>query len=348
MGLASASLVPGLAGRPAQAAAGGALSPRRAAWEAFTTRYMAPEGRIVDTGNQGVSHSEGQGWAMFCAARLGDRARFDRLWSWTMRHLRRRGDRLFAWRWRPAVAVEDQNNALDGDLFIAAALLLAARRWQEPALAEEGEAMAKDLLRLCVRRVGPWLVLLPGAYGFDGRDEVVINPSYYAFPALRVLAAALPDPVWLRLVRDGLSLLRAGRFGAWRLPPDWLSIAKIDGRPGLAKSWPPRFSYDAVRVPFYMAWSGMSDEPAVASAISFWQDPRHRQMPAWADLRTDRVADYTASAGIRAIALSAMAARGTKVTGDELPLVEAGNDYYSGVLCLLSSLALRDIEQRRS
>lgn len=363
LGLAAAWLARGpsclaAAGGPLSAPPSGPLSGPLSAplaesaaeigWHVFANRYMAPEGRIVDTGNNGVSHSEGQGWAMLCAVRFDDRARFDRLWSWTARHLRRPGDRLFAWRWRPAVPnpVEDQNNALDGDLFIAAALLLAARQWEEPALAREGEAMAQDLLRLCLRQAGPWLVLLPGAHGFEKREEVVINPSYYAFPALRVLATALPDQVWLRLVRDGLSLLRVGRFGRWGLPPDWLSLSKIDGRPGLPRSWPPRFSYDAVRVPLYMAWAGMGEEPAVQSAIAFWQ-AAHTQLPAWVDLTTDRVANYAAPAGTRAIAFFARMAQNAPLSGERLPLVESAGDYYSSVLCLLSGVALRDIEQRR-
>ena len=36
----------------------------QAEWLAFRNRFIAPEGRVVDTGNGGVSHSEGQGYAM--------------------------------------------------------------------------------------------------------------------------------------------------------------------------------------------------------------------------------------------------------------------------------------------
>ena len=70
LALGGAALVP--------AAARGA--PAADAWPAFKARYMAPEGRIVDTGNGGISHSEGQGYGMLLAEAAGDRAAFDRLW----------------------------------------------------------------------------------------------------------------------------------------------------------------------------------------------------------------------------------------------------------------------------
>ncbi|MGM1325019.1 glycosyl hydrolase family 8, partial [Klebsiella michiganensis] len=31
------------------------------AWESYKSRFMMPDGRIIDTGNGNVSHTEGQG-----------------------------------------------------------------------------------------------------------------------------------------------------------------------------------------------------------------------------------------------------------------------------------------------
>ena len=39
-------------------------------WAAYKTRFFQPEGRIVDTGNGGVSHSEGQGYGLLLAASM--------------------------------------------------------------------------------------------------------------------------------------------------------------------------------------------------------------------------------------------------------------------------------------
>ncbi|MGH7860175.1 MAG: glycosyl hydrolase family 8, partial [Candidatus Binatia bacterium] len=77
-------------------------APDRAEWLAYRERFVTPEGRVVDTGNGGISHSEGQGYAMFLAVSFGDRAAFERIWRWTKETLQVRADKLFAWKWEPA------------------------------------------------------------------------------------------------------------------------------------------------------------------------------------------------------------------------------------------------------
>jgi endoglucanase len=96
-------------------------SAERAEWLSFRTRFIQPDGRVIDTANGGQSHSEGQGWGLLFAARFDDREMFDRINAWRLRVLRRKGDALHAWRCRPGPAelVDDNNNATDGDLLIA-------------------------------------------------------------------------------------------------------------------------------------------------------------------------------------------------------------------------------------
>lgn len=307
-----------------------------AAWAAFRHGFLRPGGRVADTGNGDVSHSEGQGWAMFCAERCDDRASFEQLWNWTRQVLRRPGDRLLAWRFLPDAAspVPDHNNAADGDLFTAAALLLAGQRWNAPDHIEAGAAIARDVLRLLVREVAGLTVLLPGAQGFEEADAVTLNPSYYAFPILGVLARSVPDPAWLRLASDGLVLLRRARFGRWDLPPDWLRLARRDGALSLPSRWPPRFSYDAVRVPFYLRWAGLADEPAVQAAIRFWADPSHPHLPAWTDLLNQRTSPYPAPAGVRAVAQFVSHGQPAAVARRDTPS-RGGEDYYTAMLKLL-------------
>ena len=45
-------------------------------WRLYRTRYI-DGGRVLDTGNKDVSHSEGQGWGMLLAEANGDRRTFD-------------------------------------------------------------------------------------------------------------------------------------------------------------------------------------------------------------------------------------------------------------------------------
>lgn len=317
-------------------------------WRAFKASFIAPEGRVVDTGNRGVTHSEGQGYALLFAVYFNDRESFDRILGWTQRNLRRPNDALHAWRFRPnaAVPVDDINNATDGDLLLALALLRAGQRWGDAVYTEAGRAIGRDIMLLCVHDVDGARVLLPAAFGFEHTGRVIINPSYYVFPALAALAAAVPDPAWAALRADGLRILRLARFGSWRLPADWLQIANGSLRDmAPAEGWPARFSWDAVRIPLHLAWAGLKDEPALRAACDFWSGPHslptNGRLPAWVDLETDSVATYPASRGVGAIAQVASASCGGLATPD-LPRVRTAEDYYSAALMLLSRVVWQE------
>lgn len=98
-------------------------------WSTFKTRFMTAEGRIQDTGNKNVSHTEGQGYGMLMAVYYNDRSSFDSLWRWTQKNLSNPSNGLFYWKYTPGKSdpVSDKNNASDGDVLIAWALLKAGR-----------------------------------------------------------------------------------------------------------------------------------------------------------------------------------------------------------------------------
>jgi len=64
-------------------------------WERFKTRFISAEGRVIDTGNGHISHSEGQGVVMLLAVAYDDQATFKRIWAWTDKNLGIRDDGLF-------------------------------------------------------------------------------------------------------------------------------------------------------------------------------------------------------------------------------------------------------------
>jgi endo-1,4-beta-D-glucanase Y len=204
----------------------------RADWEAFRRRFIQPDGRVIDTGNGGMSHTEGQGWGLLFAEHFGDLATFEMILGWTSRVLRRPHDALHAWRYRPGDAhpVSDTNNATDGDLCIAWALARAARRWGAQDHAAAAAGIARDVLRLLTARVDGKLVLLPGAAGFTRPAGIVVNPSYYVFPAFALLASLAPSADWDDLQHHGRWLIGQARFGRWALPPDWLQLSGAGGR----------------------------------------------------------------------------------------------------------------------
>lgn len=325
---------------PAQFAAAG-----RSEWQVFKQRFLAIDGRIIDTGNGGVSHSEGQGWGLLFSVEFDDPRSFDLILSWTAAHLCRGSDALHAWRYEPgaAVPIRDWNNATDGDLFIACALGRAARRWGRPDLASAAGAIARDMLRLLVRDIGPRTVLLPGVEGFESTAGVTLNPSYYAFPMLNELAEMAPSPVWARLVADGVALIEAGRFGQWHLPPDWL-LAGRDGSLAPHPHWPPRFSYDAIRVPLYLVWSRLAEASVRQAFVSFWAAGTGNP-PAWVDLVTNARADYRAPPGMLAVAKTATSLprlAGKVNFPSDFPQLCTSPDYYSAALILLSRLAWQE------
>lgn len=311
-------------------------------WAAFRERFIMRDGRVIDDGNGGVSHSEGQGWAMLMAESFNDLETFERVHAFARQALRRAEDALHAWRYRPGAAmkVDDPNNATDGDLFIAWALLRAANRWEIPAYRQAATGIARDMLRLLVKQVGDRTVLLPGAYGFEFPDHVVLNPSYHMPLAIRDIARLAPSRRWSEMQTDGLNLMRVARFGRWQLPPDWLRVPRAVGRVSPAPGKPPRFSFDAVRVPLYMVWSGLVAEPMVSSAVGFWNEPSFRRIPAWTEFTTDQLAPYEANSGLKAVANMVMSAGDMR--GMPLGDVSMAQDYYAASLIMLARVAARD------
>jgi endoglucanase len=315
-----------------------------AEWLAYIAHYIAPEGRVIDTYNQGISHSEGQGYGLLLAVAFDDRVVFDQLWRWTDKNLRMRDDRLFAWRWEPAEGgrVTDPNNATDGDLLIAWALLRAGSFWQEPGYVAEAEAILRDVAAKLVAKTEYGPVLLPAAEGFERGSAVVVNPSYWVFPALRQFAGHADEELWNGLFDSGLELLRLGRFGEWRLPPDWLEVG--DGLT-LPDGFEAVFGYNAVRIPLYLAWSGL---PASAELLepfrTFWATFDGRSPPpATVDLADGGLAQEPLSSGGRAImALTRFGAARPLSAGAMMPQLQPEDDYYASTLLLLSKLALAE------
>lgn len=319
-----------------------AIDEGRRDWMEFKRRYIATDGRVVDTGNKGISHTEGQGLGLLFSVAYNDPQTFDLVLGWTAKNLRRSNDTLHAWRYQPGLPypVADWNNATDGDLFIATALLRSSKKWGRPDHAQAAAGIARDVLKLLVREAGPWLVLMPGVEGFDFPDNVTVNPSYYVLPALTELAEVAPSPAWARLRNDGVKMLEAARFGQWRLPPDWLRVSKEDGSLKPHPRWPARFSYDAIRVPLWLAWSKQHDSP-INEAFTQWTEA-HPVTPAWVDLTTAATADYPAPPGMQAVARIATAAQqssGKPTAAPLFPSLRTSPDYYSAALVLLSRMA---------
>ncbi|MFU9137612.1 glycosyl hydrolase family 8 [Erwinia tasmaniensis] len=306
-------------------------------WSTFKTRFMTSDGRIQDTGNNNVSHTEGQGYAMLMAVWYNDRSSFDGLWRWTQQHLKNPQNGLFYWKYTPdsAKPIADTNNASDGDVLIAWALLKAGKKWHSQVYLDASDQIQRAIISHNVIAFGGYTVMLPGSQGFNKTSYVVLNPSYFLFPAWRDFASRSHLKVWDNLIDSGMSLLAKMRFGETDLPVDWVAL-NADGTLAPATDWPPRFSYDAIRIPLYLYWYDPQSLQLVPFQ-RFWMNFSRLQTPAWIDVMSNSRAPYVMAGGLLAVRDLTL-----NETGNISDRLDDSEDYYSSSLHLLAWLAMKD------
>lgn len=306
-------------------------------WDQYKCQYMTADGRIRDTSNNDVSHTEGQGFAMLLAVFYDDHSTFDRLWRWTETHLANTENGLFFWRYDPKAAqpVTDKNNASDGDTLIAWALLRAGNKWHDAAYLKQSEAIQRAIVTHNVVTFADRTLLLPGVQGFNKNSRVVVNPSYFLFPAWAEFAVYSHLKVWSKLTSDGQALLSSMRFGRQQLPLDWVAVHR-DGSMTPALGWPPRFSFDAIRIPLYLWWAN-PQSPYLATYRHLWQATPRLQTPAWLDVMNNSPAPYNLAGG--GLAVRDLTLGDTGMLTDTL---NPSQDYYSASLQLLSWMAWQE------
>jgi endoglucanase len=231
-------------------------------WQAYKANFVDSSGRIVDDGNKGISHSEGQGYGLLLAYLASQPADFDAIWSFTRTELLIRDDGLAAWHWDAGATphVTDINNATDGDLLIAYALALAGRDWKRDDLTKEARNIARSLLEKAIVEHNGQTLLLPGVSGFgadDRKDGPLFNPSYCIFEAFPVMNQLAPSDKWQKVSDTCLTLLKEMQFGPKQMPAEWVSL---HDKPAPAEGFPPEFGYNALRIPLYLLRGGIADQ----------------------------------------------------------------------------------------
>jgi len=323
-------------------------------WQAFRSHFISNDGRVIDDINDGISHSEGQGYAMFLATYWNDRQTFQSVWTWTRAQLQVRGeDQLFAWRWQAddsgSGKVTDLNNASDGDILIAWALCRAYFIWKDDQYLFEARAICSAIRQRLVRESSFGILLLPGAFGFDGPEATVVNLSYWVFPAFADLHKIDPvDGFWNDLSDSGIELISKATFGPQGLPPDWLEI-----RPGFqpADDFEAVFGYNAIRIPLYLGW--VTNSEYTTSLLKPFTDLANRYqknnapLPAKVAVGASDLDAESASAGMAGIMQFATAITNSTVAPTTQP-VDLTQGYYSAVLQLLSRCAIEEAPARKT
>ncbi|MGB3394234.1 MAG: cellulose synthase complex periplasmic endoglucanase BcsZ [Stenotrophomonas sp.] len=229
------------------------------AWRVLIDSSLSRDGRMIDRSQDDQrSTSEGQSYALFFALVDNDQPLFDRILAWTQDNLAG-GDmarHLPAWLWgrddTGGWRVLDANPASDSDLWLAYALLEAARLWRRPGLHAIAEGMlAQVRAREIVALPGLGPMLLPGPQGFVEDGVIRVNPSYLPLPLLRRFAAVDRDGPWQALAVNSVELLR--QTAPHGFAPDW--AAWREGRFIADPVKGTLGSYDAIRC--YL-WAGMT------------------------------------------------------------------------------------------
>ncbi len=274
----------------------------------FLDRYVDPDGRVVRRDQGGDTVSEGQAYGMLLAAAIGDANRFDAIWGWTQTNLRR-PDGLISYLWRDG-RVQDPEAASDADLDASDALLVAACRFDRPALRQQAVQLGSDIIHgevasfrgAPVLTAGPWAVSEP----------VTVDPSYFSPATFDALGAASGDSRWDRMTASSLSIISTLMKAPARLPPDWVRLegGKIVpiGSPSDPQA-PPRFGFDAVRT---LIWMAEDPDPAgrliAASAWPVFEGQNPATLPVEHDLSGRPVGDIRNPVVLVAAAAAAGAA----------------------------------------
>lgn len=312
-------------------------------WAAYRSAFVKPSGRVVDFENGMISHSEGQGYAMFLAVEADARADFQQIWDFTRTEMRMPMEPLFYWKWNPfsVPPIEDRNDASDGDIFIAWALLLAGLKWEEPGYVDESARIIREVAAKLIYRRREATLLKPGLKGFSAEEQSdgpVINLSYWIYPAFPYFNLVLPDGMWRGLVESGLGLTLASASGRYSLPSNWTSIAD-PARPRPAAAFPPLSSYDAVRIPLYLVFSGVVPRQQLMPFDRAWNGPG-AQGPAVINVRTGAVLGPMVEPGYKAIAaLVSCTLHGTRIP-QELARFHT-TTYFASTLHLMTLSVMR-------
>lgn len=242
-------------------------------WHSFKQHFISNAGRVIDIGSkQHITTSEGQSYALFFALVANDRAMFDKLLSWTERHLAE-GDlsaRLPAWQWgkrtNKSYGILDSNPASDSDLWIAYALAEASQLWQERRYAVLSSVLAARILREETAYLpGLGLSLLPAPFGFELKNNRWrLNPSYVPLFILQRFSSLYNDSPWQDLHQASAKMLLQSAKNGYA--PDWVLYSQQQGF-HFTRKHQDLGTFNAIRV--YL-WAGLmaKDAPYRAELIT--------------------------------------------------------------------------------
>lgn len=233
-------------------------------WEGFKQGFISDQGRVIDWQDGARTVSEGQVYALFFALVANDQETFESVLEWSVANLARGNvaDIGMAWLWgqdklTKSWGVLDANPATDAEMFLAYALLEAARLWQRPDWAKLGDQVLARVESQMIKRQGDRVVLLPAPFGFELAQGLRTNPSYLPAWQLAYFAQHSQNPLWFELLAQLPQLLQSS--SPHGLPPDWVLVTPEGYAPDSERG--TLGSYDAIRCYLWAAMSPAYTDP---------------------------------------------------------------------------------------
>lgn len=315
-------------------------------WERYKSTFIQHNGRIIDKWQNSISHSEGQGYGMLNSVMYDDKATFDKIWQWTKNNMQIRKDSLFVWSWGKRHNIDeweviDYNNAADGDILIAYALVKASVKWNNENYKTDALKIIESIRKNLFINWDNRTFILPAYYGFNKEDRLRINPSYLIFSAYKSFSEVDDKPFWEKIYKDSLYLIEKCYFGKFKLPPDWIVLNKT-GEISIDEEKGAFFGYEAIRVILYLSWEKNPRFPdGVNEILKIYEKLGY--IPLFADLMKNTISLDDANAGFYAVYARAAEKTGNKILSQKL-FKEAArksaaekDNYYSLSLVLLAA-----------
>ncbi len=245
-------------------------------WEAYKKRFIQADGRVIDFGNNGVSTSEGQAYAMLRAVWMDDFGTFRRTFDWAERNLNAgvRTDHLHGWKWGPrddgSWGVYDRTSATDADELIAFALIEAEARWPNVDYHEHIVSLLEDIWSRQTRAIAGRRYVLGGDWP-KSDAPVRVNPSYYMPFVYRSFSRIDSARPWTNAIDVSYEVFTTCR-SAVGLPVNWCLLDQESPRLTVSRELTDRssdFGYDAFRVLWNLAFDYVTNhEPRAMEAMA--------------------------------------------------------------------------------
>jgi len=226
----------------------------------YRTNVIQPDGRVIDWQNKAVTHSEGIGYSLFFAVKMSDKETFYKIYHWFKRNIPLNDKGLVPWLWGKNSTgnwkILDFNDATDGNLWIAYALLLGYEKWKNKEFKEFAINLIKNIKKYDIFLHKNCVFLLPASEFFIGSKSLTINPSYYAPFIFAKFYEYDKDPIWLELINQSFKIWYFISVTPYHLFPEWIDIdlktCKVTKVYGI-------MGFNSIRIPIWILYSADLD-----------------------------------------------------------------------------------------